>query len=287
MTLAINMITRGRAQLLCRTIDAVLENIQNPETVLMVSADDDDIETQAVLSAYRDRIVVSIEPREDSTGAKWNRILKIDADVYTGMADYQVYSTPGFDNLILDAAKVFPDDIGVVYGPLCNLTFPSFQAVTRGLVAKLGWYYPEHFAYWFSDHWLDDIVKIIDRVAFADVEIDSHSRKPLTHELRELKFWTTFYNAGYLERRRQAHAIIDSPDFQEPEWRKSLLKSHHPLIETRSRMLNLGMANSIDDKAALARVGDGGDRYKRIKAKALQTMTPWVVDLNDLWGKAA
>lgn len=284
--LALHMITRGRPHLLPETLESILNNITDKNTVLMVSADDDDPETIRALERYQEtnrilgrfdgRLLVSVRPREDSNGGKWNRVMAIEADIYGPVSDYGIFSTRGFDARILEAGASFPDGIGCVYGPLCNLSFPVFQGMTRKLVQKLGFIYPEHFPYWFVDHWIDDIARIIDRIAYADIQVDGISRKQPTLEMRELKFWAGVFNAGYLVRRSQAHAIINDRRFIEPPWRKALLKRHHPLIEQRSRMLNVGMAEGAGREPQQG----GGDRYSRLKDKALRLMSGWAAELD-------
>ncbi len=70
-----------------------------------------------------------------------------------------------------------------------------------------------------------------------------------------------------LERRAQARAIIDSPDFMEPECRKEILRRHYPLIEYRSQWIN----DSLRVRAPSV-ISDGGERYNRLREKAVQMM---------------
>lgn len=266
MSLTIALATRGRPALLAKTLARTQSHISRPDTRFVILADMDDAKTVEMAKGDWGNIVWSIEAREDSVGAKFNRVLSIaPANVYMVMVDYVAYVTPGFDQKILDAAAVFPDDIGVVYSHMANLSFPFMNAVTKGYVEKTGGIYPEHFPYWFVDHWLDDIAKMIGRVAFADVNVKMDV-KPPTHGHREPAFWATLYDALTLERRRIARSIIESPDFCEPEWRKKLLRTHHPLIEERSQILN----NMVKSMAAMDKSTD--ERYERIRARAIETM---------------
>ena len=68
-------------------------------------------------------------------------------------------------------------------------------------------------------------------------------------------------------RRRQARAIIDSPAFKEPKWRKEVLRRHYPLIEFRSQCIN-DTVRAMQWPAAVP----GGPRYDRLKAQAGQMM---------------
>jgi hypothetical protein len=268
MKLVINCVTRGRPQNLVETIAYTMGHIVEPETRLLVSIDDDDIESQAAIKSFSGdhRIIPVVRPREDSLGAKFNRVMQYPGDVYMPLADYTRIITPGFDRKILDAASLFPDNIGVVYSHMANASFPSIWCVTRGLAQKMGWMCPPYFPYWFVDHWVDDIARLIGRVSFGDFQI-GYREKPGTQEFREVAFWCTLFDMLRLERRAQARAIIDSPDFLEPECRKEILRRHYPLIEYRSQWIN----DSLRVRAPSV-ISDGGERYNRLREKAVQMM---------------
>jgi hypothetical protein len=269
-TLAINLITRGRPDVLVRTINRTLPNISSPETIFMVSADEDDEATCDALRAFEDKVRVSIRPREDDIGSKYNRMLKYKADVYCNLSDYTAFVKPGFDRHILWAAEMFPDGIGMVVNPMRNASFTDIFALTKPLVDRLGFYFPTYFAFWFVDHWADDISKLIDRVILADctdIEYDAQTGKSVTQNLRDLHFWTTFFDAAHLMRRRAAHAIVDALD--EPEWRKAMIKSRAPLIEFRSKWINDVVRNNAQSLEHWANTKPPDERYLRVKARAM------------------
>jgi hypothetical protein len=286
MTLSILLTTRNRPELLRWTVETTAPNIREPDTRLIIAVDEDDTpETKATALELQDYgcVEVSIMPREDTLGAKVNRVLTIaPADVYLHMADYRPHLTPGFDTKILEAASLFPDNIGVVYSHMANLSFPEISAVTSGLVKHMGYLYPPYFPYWFVDHWLDDIARLIGRIAVADVETDG-TRRPGTGDRRDVAWWATFFDAGVLHRRQMAHAIINSDEFQEPEWRKQILRTHHPLIEERSKMIN--------DSARTTRWQFSpeavDERYRRAKSAAQALLREWIPELEAEHAKVA
>lgn len=280
MKLTINLITRGRPQLLLETVKRTIPNISRDDTVYMISIDNDDEATLAVvdeIKALDTRILISVKPREDAIGDKWSRALEVPADVYGMQGDYRPVSTSAFDQKILDAASVFPDGIGAVYTAMDNTSFPSTICVTHGLVQKLGYYMMGIYPYWFVDHHLKDILEIIDRIAYADVHFDYVAGKPPTTEQREVPFWATFFDCQRIKRRKEAHAIIDSPDFQEAPWRKELLKRHHPVIEYRSQSINDTVRAIFANDAAPA--DPGGARYQRVKLQAQTMMLELIPEL--------
>jgi hypothetical protein len=283
MKLVISMPTRGRPQQLLDTITKSTAQLALDSTVLMVQVDDDDKETIAALEngalprrAFR-ALKVNIGPREDTIADKWNRALKEPADVYLVSADDAPEATPEFDAKILQTAKLLPDRIGVVYGHLANLSFPSIMAPTAKFAEKLGHIFPPLFPYWFVDHWVDDITRLIGRIAFADIRTDQ-SKVGVTQEMREPAWWATFFDAAYLMRRSIAHKIMDSKDFQGPTWMKDLLKAHAPNIEMRSRMINESVRQqSREFEWRNRHLSLSDPRYQRVKKRALE-LVPHLLD---------
>lgn len=278
MSLSIILAARARPELLRRTIETTLPNIHEVDTTFVIAVDDDDPETVAAAMEFhgKNNVSVSVKPREDSFGGKYNRVLtEAPADVFLPMADYAPHITPGFDTKILEAASLFPDGIGIVYNHMANLSFPDCNGVTAKFAEKMGYVYPPYFPYWFVDHWVDDIAKLIGRISFADVTLDK-SKRPGTHDRREVAWWATFYDAGIVHRRKLARSIVRSDDFIEPEWRKKLLLSdYHMLIEGRSKMTN--------DTARITQWGKPpeavDDRYRRIKSQAQALLREWLPEL--------
>lgn len=286
MRLAIALPTRGRPLQLINTIDRSVDNWRHPNTVMWVMADRDDTVTVDAFLKAKDRwnqpgtlrVGMDIRDREDTIAAKWNRILAIepDADVYCTDADDAPQITPGYDEKILAAAALFPDGIGCVYGHMANASFTCCEALTKRLADKLGYIFPEYFPYWFVDHWIDDISKMIGRISFADIRTDQ-SNVGKTQEFREPGWWATWFDAAYMLRREQAKGIIMAPDFQEPHWRKQMLIAQFPLIEYRSRWVNDHVrANERQLTGLLGQTGTD-DRYKRVKQRAVD-MIPKLLD---------
>lgn len=269
MNLLISLATRNRPQLLLDTIKRSMANWTHPDTRLVIQADADDFATLGMLTDTKldPRVSVNVKSREDTVAAKWNRALTEDADVYLICADDGAQITPGYDTKILDAAARFPDGIGWVYGHMANASFSNMMAVTRKLAQMSGYIFPEHFPYWFCDHWTDDIARMIGRIGFADVRCDQ-SKTPPTQEMREPAWWATWFDAAYLKRRAEAFAIIEQLD--EPDWRKQQLREGHPLVEYRSRWINDNVranARAYDTMSMQNNLAD--ERYQRVKQKAL------------------
>ena len=237
MNLTVIIATRGRPELLLETVGHTVLNMAKPSTRLLVCVDHDDFRTLAALNRLPtdDRITCSIKPREDSRGEKYDRALtEAKADIYLPAVDYAPILTPGFDQAIVNAAQCWPDQIGIVCTPMIDEIIPGLQAITAKLAEKLGGIYSHDYPFWFIDHELMDIAAMIDRIAFVDVDVDFSKRPQKTHRLRDLWFWTLYYDAMSEERRLKARAIIDSPEFAFPEWHKAQIREYWQLVQARS-----------------------------------------------------
>lgn len=278
MKLCISLATRGRPQQVVDTIKRSTVNLALPNTVMMVQVDADDAGTIEALdnAALDSRVVVNVKPREDTIAGKWNRALVEPADLYLVAADDDPYVSEGYDVRLLDAARLFPDGIGMVYGRMANASFSGVVAPTRGLTEKLGHIFPELFPYWFVDHWTDDLARMIGRLSFADVQTDQ-SRAGKTQEMREPGWWATFFDAAYLMRRKIARDIIDGADFDTPEWHKEMLRRSPHLIEYRSKWINENVRAQSKQLEGWSGLSTADERYQRIKRRALE-MVPHLLD---------
>lgn len=269
--LVVTLPTRGRPDKLLTTIKRTALNVASSSTRIMVQVDADDHATiSAISNAELPKcVIVNISEREDTVAEKFERALSEPADVYVTMADEHPIITPGFDVKYLEGAEIFPDGLGWVYGECANASFPATMGVTAKFIDKVGFLYPKYFPYWFVDHWIDDLVRIIGRISYIDVGTDQ-TGGGVTQEMREPAWWATFFDAAYLMRRKQAQDIINSEDFASPDWLKQLLLRHHPMIEYRSRWINDGVRASHHQLAAMnGNLPVFDQRYQRKKTEAL------------------
>lgn len=252
------------------TIRRSVVNWRHPDTEMWVQLDDDDPNSLEACWAANlgERIHVDVRPREDTIAAKWNRILTQcpGADVYSVAADDDPYVTEGYDARILQGATRITDGIGMVYGWLANLSFSGSISGTRRWCEILGYLQPEHFPYWFCDHWTHDLVDLTGRKSFADIRTDQ-SRAGKTQELREPAWWATFYDACYLLRRREARKLLSAMDI--PDWQRELQISNAELIDQRSRGVNEGVRQNARNLEGWSGLGVADERYQRVKQNAI------------------
>lgn len=273
MNLSINIQTRARPEALAHTLKHTLPNIGSPHTRVLICADEDDKATIDYLKSANfqdDRVTVSIKPREDTRGEKYQRSLtEAPGDVYLPHVDSVPILTPNFDLHITKAAKVWPDGVGCIYGPMANRSFPGFLCPTAKLVEKLGYIYSPEYPFWFIDHDLDDICRLIGRYAFVPVKADYQTGRPgKTWRMRDLTWWCNYYDASSYRRIMLAHNILERLDG--PAWQKAMVKSWYPIVEQRSLAINDGVrGNALFTEAYR---GDGTqpfdmEKFQEMKAE--------------------
>jgi hypothetical protein len=265
-SLAINLVTRGRPEMAVAWLKTTLKNVRSPATKILVSADWDDQPTIAALQGIPGiGDFLDVRSREDALGAKHNRVLEIypDADLYMMGVDDGPHITPGFDKLILKAARTWSDGYVIVQNDLENLSFSSIQAVSRKIVEKMGFAWPPYWPYWFGDHWIDDIARMTGRAVYVPIQTD-RAQVPPTQERRDIDFWAELYNRLYEEREQQARNVIFADDFRASMAQRNALNNNFILVRERSTILN---AIAVRDTIGSETAADS-PRHERLRAKA-------------------
>jgi hypothetical protein len=286
MKLLISLASRGRPALLVDTLHKTLDNIARPDTKILVALDEDDppsceaVKKELTSQPLPGRILMSVRPREDTIAEKWNRALEWDADLYMPMVDHTVPTTRAFDHMIVQAAEhmydQFNDNICAVHIHMSNLSFAAYNALSNGWVQRLGQIYPTYFPFWFVDHWTDDLARMINRIAYADVAFNN-ARKPMTQEMREPGWWATWYDAAWPLRMKQANKLLEN--MRVTEGYKNNLRTGWDRVFMRSARINYNVRR-MDQGLSQA----GGNlslkdpRYLRVKQKALAMVDDLLAD---------
>jgi hypothetical protein len=282
MSVTCVLATRGRPQMLMETVKETLRHVVLADTRIMIAADADDPGTLAVLHAFANdsRIVGSVRDREDDLGSKFNRVLEdAPAYVYAHMVDYAPFVTPGFDQNLMNVAVSIPHNVGVINCRMPTLCFTASQGITHGLAKHLGFIYPPYFPYWFVDHWIDDIARMIGRLFYVDNEVDC-SRRPGTQELREPGWWATFYDVLAPMRRKQAQRIILSKGFTTYDMQRLLIEAF-PMHEHRSKWINHQVRAQDPYMVTGGGAGPPDERYARVKARAVKMIKEIITEIEE------
>lgn len=291
MGLTINFGSRSRPNDLVLTLHESLKYLSRNDTKVLVSLDDDDQPSIDAVSRFPDdkRLIVSIKPREDNRGAKCDRSLtEAPNDVYTVGHDAAPIITPGWDQIIVDAAKLFPDGIGVVCSGMANASFPALQAVTQKWVDVVGYTYNPAYPFWFIDHELDDLCRMTGRFVFVPhLEVQTGPRRPAkTIRLRDLTFWCDYYDLAKLRRRAVAERIIDALD--QPKWQKKIMRTWFPPVEARSDWIHHTIReNAFAIEQERGERGEPDAGYLLAFERARQEVKVMKRELHELYQQAA
>lgn len=284
MKLSIIITTRNRPHLIVPTVRETIRRSRHPETRIIVMHDEDDRLTAGVKPQLeRMGARVMTVPRPHSFGEKVNLGIAAEpADVYLLLVDYTPITTEGFDQKILEAAAMHPDGHAFICGWWANLSFPMLNAVTHKMVEKMGGMYPKYYPYWFIDHHLFNVARMIDRVVFVDVVADDSAKKTAagpvwTTNKRETWLWALLFDALAKEQQEQARSIIESPDFDETPARKRVLINNFPWVMHHSACVN-----------SLSRAEPGDDFttdtwYERVRANGIAKLKEVLSE--DQWGE--
>lgn len=257
--------TRGKKQYLAEYLGETLRNIAMPDTLAIVGCDSDDELPPLRPSRH---MVLSVEPREDSLGAKYNRCARAyDADLYVLSMDDVAISTKGWDEILAKYAAFFKDGIGYLYigREIHGERLPSMLAVTRRVVDLIG-FCPEYFPFWWNNTWIDEIATLVQRIVPVPIE----TRYPLgvlpEPPRRDVNFWAQFFDETRPMRVEQAYTLIQAMD--DGPTAKALLMA---MMRPRMRQLALINSNLRDPEwqKAMEKVTEPRDaRHQRLMDKA-------------------
>lgn len=273
--IAVCVPTRGRPGLWQESLKITLSSAATSSPVAVVGLDvDDDISraasrpAAAMVSIRGDRLIISVEDREDSLGAKYNRCATAarDADIYLVATDDVTIMTPGWDRLVIQECRQFKDGIGIVF--LRNML--GGIAVTHKLVELRGYLCVPDFPFWWHDTELMEIGKMIGRLREAPV--DTKAMLPFkgnSRGVRDVAFWAKYFDATRPERVAMAERIIDQLDETLP--RKAELRLNIPSLCEEFARSNAPLCdprNAQEKEEFFSFDAPEDDRYQRIKRTA-------------------
>lgn len=256
--------SRGRPTLVWDTVQITLAASTRPDTMVSVALDRDDETIDIPHWAADDlRVRLSILPREDSLGEKYNRCaLKCPGDLYVIATDDAAIATPGWDDRLAAAAASLPGGIGVVYFGKMTIesALPAMYAVTARFAELVGYLQPTHFPTWWHDTWTDEIARMTGTIVRADVEAfypDKHEAAR-SRGVRDVLFWARFFEETRRLRVAAARTIL-----MDPALRGRRLE---PVPSYNTLLLDPERARQVEASAGFDAPDDV--RYQRIKAAA-------------------
>lgn len=288
MSITVCIATRGRPELLRQSVERTLANAVLPTTRVVVGVDMDDLDTLGKAGAVSagwhstpdQRLAWSFASREDSLGAKYNRIAaSCPADIYLGATDDAWIDTRGWDAELERLCALFPDGIGCVYVGKMNIpsSLPAMQAVTAAMVERMGHFMCPDYPFWWHDTWLDEFAHYIGRVVHSNISVGYPAQNPGSRGLREIDFWAQVFDETRPARRQLALDLINDPAFAETEMRRMQLRhamaSYDRYFAHRNAYLRKAEnARRLEQTAGVDNGGAPDERYARLKARAMEML---------------
>ncbi len=202
--------TRGRPQMLGEVFDSIEQTAaQKAKVAVWLYIDHDDQPTlDAIRGGQFDKYAFGIHwlvgGRTASLGELHNRTWQASTSgsgIFMLHADDTSFVTPGWDDIIRNAFNQYPDRILVAHPHDPELHEPTFQMILSAeWMAATGYFSTAYFPFWFDDVWLDQIGQMLGRRAQLPIKLGLIGGKGKTMRMRNMAFWTSFYNHTLAER---------------------------------------------------------------------------------------
>jgi len=217
--------TRGRPQMLGEVFDSIEQTTaQKQKVAVWLYIDHDDQPTLDAIrsgrfSQYTFGIHGVVGDRTASLGElhniTWQQCTS-GSGIFMLHADDTTFVTHGWDDIIRQAFNQYPDRILVAHPHDPELHEPTFQMILSAeWMSVTGCFSTAYFPFWFDDVWLDQIGQILGRRAQLPIKLGLIGGKGKTMRMRNMAFWTSFYNHT-LEERVQTAAKLRKVIYPQP-----------------------------------------------------------------------
>jgi len=211
--------TRGRPDMLAQVFASMEQTIaQKSKVAVWLYIDHDDQVTMDAIQAgkfkgYSFGIHWVVGESAASIGELHNltwRACNSGSGIFMLHADDTLFVTPGWDDIIRAAFNKYPDHILVAHPHDPELHEPTFQMILSAeWLAVTGRFSTGYFPFWFEDTWLDQIGQIIGRREQLPIKLGLIGGKGKTSRMRNVAFWTGFYNHTLDERVHTAKELLE------------------------------------------------------------------------------
>jgi hypothetical protein len=218
--IALLLNTRGRPEKLVEVFDSLrLTTARKDKVSLWLCVDDDDKLTRSAIDGgkfcdpgFPVHWNIGPSPQDWDTPVKalWNLSGRT-AEIYMLANDDVRFETDGWDNIVRDHFKPYPDGIVLAcpWDPVAP-DIATFPIVGWGWFQTLQSVYSGYFFYWFEDTWKDQIGRMIDRYINIPILLSPIRGKGRTQRMRCLPFWTQFFHLTLRDRKESATKLINA-----------------------------------------------------------------------------
>jgi hypothetical protein len=225
--------TRGRPETLAQVFLSLRDTtVRKDKTVLWLYVDDDDlVMRQAIenktLPDPGFAINWHIAPRRGGLGECHQELWKASgraSEVYVIFVDDAVLDAHGWDEIVRSKHAEYPDGVLLTF-PHDPLTADqaTYPFLGWGWLQAVGYVYPGYFPYWGDDKWVDEVGRMSGRRAKLPLTLHPIGGKGMTKRMRNVPFWTSFFQLTLYERKDAARRLIAAIYPDEGEQRKTAL----------------------------------------------------------------
>ena len=214
------MATRGRPDSLAHVFAALKQSTAQLQKVsLWLYVDEDDTVTRQAIDAGKlndagVQVHWHIGPHTaglcETQHTLWQKSGRT-AEVYMIIPDDLYFDTHGWDDVIRDAAARYPDGIFLASAddPMTSDTC-TYPIIGWQWLETLQQIFPGHFPYWYDDRWVHQIGLMAGRYVELPIVLLSIGGKGKTRRMRDLPFWSRFFQLSLDERKDSAKKLIDA-----------------------------------------------------------------------------
>lgn len=241
------MASRGRPEMLSQVFASLKANTSQQENVsLWIYIDEDDAVTRKAiesgsLSDAGIKVNWHIGPNTaglcETQHTLW-RNSGADSEVYMITCDDVCFGTPGWDDIIRETSKRYPNGIFLAcpFDPATSdtCTYPIFG---HRWLETLQQIFPGHFPYWYDDRWVHQIGEMAGCYERLPIVMPPIRGKGKTRRMRDLPFWARFFQLCLDERKSSAIKLIDAMNLTSEEKVAALknLEQHSLAIEAQQK----------------------------------------------------
>jgi tetratricopeptide (TPR) repeat protein len=216
--ISILIATRARPEMLSEVFESLKANTQRKDqTALWLYVDEDDQVTRQAIEGKKFPdpgfpVHWHIGPQTASLGetheALWQASSRASA-IYMVSVDDARFDTPGWDEILRKAFAAYPDGVLLAFphDPMTadTATYPIFG--WRWL-ATLQRFFPGYFPFWYDDRWVGQVGRLAGRLLKLPILLYPIRGKGRTRRMRNLPFWTRFFQLTLAERKDSARKLI-------------------------------------------------------------------------------
>ena len=212
--------TRARPEILAEVFASLKANTaRKDKTSLWLYVDEDDQVTRQAIEAKRfPEIGLPVHwhfgPQTaclgDTHDALWAASGR-SSEVNMVSGDDMRFDTAGWDDIARNAFAQHPDGVLLAFphDPMTadTATYPLFG---WGWLATLRRFFPGYFPYWYDDRWVSQVARLAERYVKLPILLYPVRGKGRTRRMRNLPFWTRFFQLTLEERKDTARRLIQA-----------------------------------------------------------------------------